>query len=68
MKKLKMINLQTEACENIPADEFETILLKRKSFDEGWWKGFAMATFSIVSGLVIGEVLCNTIWKSKDEA
>lgn len=68
MKKLKMINLQTEECEKIPADEFETIILKRDCFDEGWWKGFTMATVSIVAGLVIGEVLCNTIWKSKDEA
>jgi len=68
MKRIKMLNLHTEENETIPTNEFETHLLKRRCFNEGWYKGLIMGAGAILAGKIIGEILCITILKSKDEA
>ena len=68
MKRIKMLNIQTRECKDFPESEFEVSRLKVESFNEGWWKGFTMAIVSYGAGIVIGNILNNTILKSKDEA
>ena len=67
MKKIKMLNLHTEECIDVPTDEVETILLERRCFNEGWWKGIMAGTVSVLTGLVIGELMVLNL-KNKDEA
>jgi len=67
MKRIKMLNLQTEGSENITTDNIEDILLKRKCFNEGWWKGFICSTVSYTAGLMIGGIMLTKIFESKEE-
>lgn len=63
-----MHHLQTEECETIPTNEFEVQQLKKKCFDEGWWKGFACAFISATAGLIIGTIIAAKIISDVEEA
>lgn len=56
MKMIKMLNLQTTEIKNIPTTESEAKEIKRKSFDEGWWKGFAMAFVCMMACSIVGGI------------
>jgi len=64
---INMIGLKTEKIKSVPRNEFETLTEKRKSFNEGWWKGLVMGGISCTLGSIIGEVLVR-ISKSKGKA
>ena len=53
---INLIGLKTEEIKSIPTNEFETLTVKRECFNEGWWKGYAMAGVGFILGEIIGEI------------
>jgi hypothetical protein len=57
MKMIKPLNLQNEAVETVPTSRFETLLVRRKSFNEGWWKGFTCSAIASTAGIIAGLII-----------